>query len=70
MSVRSARWVKGNGMVLAVACDICRGGDEGDLDALRASGWYIGSIAITPHVCPSCVPAMERDLAGASLSSA
>ena len=56
-------------MVLAVACDICLGADEGDLAALRASGWFLDSIAITPHVCPGCVPAMERDL-GMTVSSA
>ncbi|MFL5894737.1 MAG: hypothetical protein ACJ76Z_06435 [Thermoleophilaceae bacterium] len=62
MSLRSARWVKGNGMILAVACDICLGDDEGDVDALRADGWQIQSVAITPHVCPQCAPAFHRDL--------
>jgi hypothetical protein len=51
-------------MILAVACDICLSNGEGTVEDLGAAGWHIESVTLTPHVCPDCVPAMQRDLSG------
>jgi hypothetical protein len=62
MSVRSARWLKDRGMILAISCDICSAQGEGTMEEIEDAGWHLESVAITPHVCPDCVPALMRDL--------